>query len=174
MASPLLDRNQEAYGAFMHHIKRLPMADGIMINTFELLEKRAVQALVDGLCLPMGGRMPPLYCIDSTHKKRLHLLILDQRKYAAVPIFAASSVSPAIRKTLAISGDQNVLSSPSSNPSSSRTGAASINLNPDASLVVPRRRSGLPPRPPPSPETRDHKNAFNWSWRSSNWLVDSC
>ncbi|XP_020252931.1 la-related protein 6B-like isoform X2 [Asparagus officinalis] len=77
-------------------------------------------------------------------------------------------------KALAISGDQNVPSSPSSNPSSSRTAAASINLNPDASLVVPRRRSGLPPRPPPSPETRDHKNAFNWSLRSSNWLVDSC
>ncbi|CAM0882844.1 unnamed protein product [Alopecurus aequalis] len=41
---------------------RMPRADGILINSFESLETRAVRALSDGLCVP-GRDMPPVYCI---------------------------------------------------------------------------------------------------------------
>ncbi|KAJ6818071.1 anthocyanidin 5,3-O-glucosyltransferase-like [Iris pallida] len=52
----------ESYDAALAHFVRMPRADGIMINTFESLEKRAVRALVDGACVP-GRAMPPVYCI---------------------------------------------------------------------------------------------------------------
>nr|QOL02399.1 (iso)flavone 7 and 3'-O-glycosyltransferase [Iris domestica] len=52
----------ESYDAALAHFVRLPRADGIMINTFESLEKRAVRALVDGVCVP-GRATPPVYCI---------------------------------------------------------------------------------------------------------------
>ncbi|KAJ6818072.1 anthocyanidin 5,3-O-glucosyltransferase-like [Iris pallida] len=52
----------ESNDAALAHFVRLPRADGIMINTFESLEKRAVRALVDGACVP-GSAMPPVYCI---------------------------------------------------------------------------------------------------------------
>ncbi|RLN21902.1 anthocyanidin 5,3-O-glucosyltransferase-like [Panicum miliaceum] len=41
---------------------RLPEANGILVNTFESLETRAVRALRDGLCVP-DRSTPPVYCI---------------------------------------------------------------------------------------------------------------
>jgi hypothetical protein len=41
---------------------RMPGADGILINSFNSLEPRAVRALRDGLCVP-GRATPPVYCI---------------------------------------------------------------------------------------------------------------
>ncbi|KAJ6830336.1 putative anthocyanidin 5,3-O-glucosyltransferase [Iris pallida] len=64
-ASDLLIHIQErgeANDAIMFHFKRLPKAKGIMINTMEWLEKRAVEALANGDCLP-DRSMPPVYCI---------------------------------------------------------------------------------------------------------------
>ncbi|KAF8751361.1 hypothetical protein HU200_012032 [Digitaria exilis] len=46
----------------LHALSRLPEADGILINTFESLEPRAVRALRDGLCVP-DHSTPPVYCI---------------------------------------------------------------------------------------------------------------
>jgi hypothetical protein len=37
--------------------------DGILVNTFESLEARAVAALGDPRCLPAGRVMPPVYCL---------------------------------------------------------------------------------------------------------------
>ncbi|CAL4898187.1 unnamed protein product [Urochloa decumbens] len=42
---------------------RVPDARGILVNTFEALEPRAVQALRDGLCVHDGRPTPPVYCV---------------------------------------------------------------------------------------------------------------
>ncbi|CAN6334732.1 unnamed protein product [Urochloa humidicola] len=41
---------------------RVPEARGILVNSFEALEPRAVQALRDGLCVH-GHPTPPIYCV---------------------------------------------------------------------------------------------------------------
>ena len=41
---------------------RMPDARGILINSFESLEPRAMRALRDGLCVP-GRPTPPVYCV---------------------------------------------------------------------------------------------------------------
>ncbi|KAJ6818078.1 anthocyanidin 5,3-O-glucosyltransferase-like [Iris pallida] len=64
-ASDLLTHIQErgeSNDAIMLHFKRFPRAKGIMINTLEWLEKRAVEALANVECLP-DRTMPPVYCI---------------------------------------------------------------------------------------------------------------
>nr|XP_010916885.1 UDP-glycosyltransferase 88F3 [Elaeis guineensis] len=64
------DRNDECYKRLLFHFERLPRFDGILINTFESLEPRAVTALRDGACLP-DRPMTPAYCIGP--------LIADRR-----------------------------------------------------------------------------------------------
>ncbi|KAL6616015.1 hypothetical protein ACP70R_038285 [Stipagrostis hirtigluma subsp. patula] len=51
--------------------------DGVLINTFEALESRAVQALRDPLCVP-GQVLPPIYCIGPVVGKGAR----DQEKAA--------------------------------------------------------------------------------------------
>jgi len=48
--------------AILGMFDRMPDSNGILINSFESLETRAVRALKDGLCVP-GRAMPPVYCI---------------------------------------------------------------------------------------------------------------
>ncbi|KAJ1285266.1 hypothetical protein BS78_03G267100 [Paspalum vaginatum] len=48
--------------AILRALDRMPEADGILVNTFESLETRAVRALRDGLCVP-DHSTPPVYCI---------------------------------------------------------------------------------------------------------------
>nr|XP_010916861.2 LOW QUALITY PROTEIN: UDP-glycosyltransferase 88F3-like [Elaeis guineensis] len=62
MPATLQDRNDECYKRLLFHFERLPRFDGILINTFESLEPRAVTSLRDGVCLP-GRPMTPTYCI---------------------------------------------------------------------------------------------------------------
>ncbi|CAN6329668.1 unnamed protein product [Urochloa humidicola] len=38
-------------------------ARGILVNSFDALEPRAMRALRDGLCLPHGQPTPPVYCV---------------------------------------------------------------------------------------------------------------
>jgi hypothetical protein len=52
----------EACQAVLGMFDRMPGADGILINSFDSLETRAVGALRDGLCVP-GRAMPPVYCV---------------------------------------------------------------------------------------------------------------
>ncbi|KAL6845103.1 hypothetical protein ACP4OV_024598 [Aristida adscensionis] len=54
--------NDETTKAFLRMAERIPESNGILINTFESLEARAVRALRDGLCVP-GRPTPPVYCI---------------------------------------------------------------------------------------------------------------
>ncbi|KAE8678277.1 Anthocyanidin 5,3-O-glucosyltransferase [Hibiscus syriacus] len=62
MPKPVLDRNDEVYEIFLNNSTYLPKAAGIIINSFESLESRAMEALSHGLCVP-NGPTPPLYCI---------------------------------------------------------------------------------------------------------------
>ncbi|KAJ3695163.1 hypothetical protein LUZ60_000540 [Juncus effusus] len=65
---PLLTHNDPLYQTMIYHFARLPQADGILVNTFESLEMRAVEALRDGLCLP-DMNTPPIYCIGPLISK---------------------------------------------------------------------------------------------------------
>jgi UDP-glucoronosyl and UDP-glucosyl transferase len=55
-------RDNPVYKIFVHHFERIVQSDGILINTFESMEEKAVEALKAGLCFP-GGYTPPIYCI---------------------------------------------------------------------------------------------------------------
>ncbi|XP_030533105.1 UDP-glycosyltransferase 88B1-like [Rhodamnia argentea] len=62
VAKPLQDRYDEAYKGFLDSSLKMQTSAGIIVNTFEKLEPRAIRAIVDGECVP-GGPTPPLYCI---------------------------------------------------------------------------------------------------------------
>ncbi|XP_030533027.1 anthocyanidin 5,3-O-glucosyltransferase-like [Rhodamnia argentea] len=62
MPSRMLDRSSRIYGHFLETSVRLAESAGLISNTFEALEPRAVKAILEGLCLP-DGRTPPVYCI---------------------------------------------------------------------------------------------------------------
>ncbi|XP_031502431.1 anthocyanidin 3-O-glucosyltransferase 2-like [Nymphaea colorata] len=63
LPSPLLDgRDGEEYRWFLYHSRRLSDAKGIIINTFEELECKAMKALLQGKCAP-GGLIPPVRAV---------------------------------------------------------------------------------------------------------------
>ncbi|KAL6845110.1 hypothetical protein ACP4OV_024605 [Aristida adscensionis] len=65
----LLEDPEEELCKTMANIwKRNTDTDGVLINTFELLESRAVQAFKDPLCVP-GRVLPPIYCIGPLVSK---------------------------------------------------------------------------------------------------------
>ncbi|GJN17755.1 hypothetical protein PR202_gb04851 [Eleusine coracana subsp. coracana] len=55
-------KDSEAAKLIWRMFERMPESDGILVNTFESLETRAVNALRDGLCVPERAT-PPIYCI---------------------------------------------------------------------------------------------------------------
>lgn len=61
MLEPMLDRGV-SYDDFVSMGAYFPKSDGIIINTFESLESRAVKALREGTCLP-GTLVPTIYCV---------------------------------------------------------------------------------------------------------------
>ncbi|GJM93213.1 hypothetical protein PR202_ga09757 [Eleusine coracana subsp. coracana] len=62
MPSTLRDREGRAYKARVELCARVSDASGVLLNTFEWLEPRAVKALRDGACNP-GRLTPPVYCV---------------------------------------------------------------------------------------------------------------
>jgi hypothetical protein len=56
-------KDTEAATAVLRMFQRMPESNGILINTFELLETHAAHALRDGLCVP-NRAMPPIYCVE--------------------------------------------------------------------------------------------------------------
>ncbi|KAJ9703178.1 hypothetical protein PVL29_004807 [Vitis rotundifolia] len=62
MAKPILDREDKAYEFFLNMSIHLPRSAGIIVNTFEALEPRAVKTILDGLCV-LDGPTPPIFCI---------------------------------------------------------------------------------------------------------------
>ncbi|CAD5190644.1 unnamed protein product [Musa acuminata subsp. malaccensis] len=68
MLLPMLDREDEAYKGFLHVCSRLPDAHGIIINTFDALEPRALEAIAAGRCVTDGRATPPIYSIGPLIK----------------------------------------------------------------------------------------------------------
>ncbi|CAK7338706.1 unnamed protein product [Dovyalis caffra] len=69
---PFLERDNKAYEYFLDFGTQFPQAAGIMINTFESLESRAVKAISDGLCVP-NNHTPPISCIGP-------LIVADDKR----------------------------------------------------------------------------------------------
>ncbi|KAB1204739.1 Anthocyanidin 5,3-O-glucosyltransferase [Morella rubra] len=62
MPEPILDRDDPAYWETVHFCSHLPKSNGIIVNTFEELEPKAVEVIVNGVCVP-DAQTPPIYCI---------------------------------------------------------------------------------------------------------------
>ncbi|XP_031477302.1 UDP-glycosyltransferase 88A1-like [Nymphaea colorata] len=61
MPLPMLDR-EDTYFCLLESSSQMCRAQGIILNTFDALEPRALQAISDGLCTP-NGSTPPLHTI---------------------------------------------------------------------------------------------------------------
>ncbi|KQK09609.1 anthocyanidin 5,3-O-glucosyltransferase [Brachypodium distachyon] len=62
MATTMRDRESETAKERLRQCARMPEATGILVNSFDWLEARALEAIRNGLCTP-DRTMPPLYCI---------------------------------------------------------------------------------------------------------------
>nr|QLF96275.1 phloretin 4'-O-glycosyltransferase [Malus trilobata] len=63
MPQPILERNNKVYEQCQESSKQFPKSAGIIVNTFESLEPRALRAIWDGLCLTENVPTPPVYPI---------------------------------------------------------------------------------------------------------------
>ncbi|KAJ0887897.1 putative UDP-glucuronosyl/UDP-glucosyltransferase, UDP-glycosyltransferase family [Helianthus annuus] len=62
MVVPLLDRTTTDYSDFLEVCEHFPKSAGIIINTFDSLESKAIKALNDGVCVP-DQPTPRIYCM---------------------------------------------------------------------------------------------------------------
>ncbi|KAL6845113.1 hypothetical protein ACP4OV_024608 [Aristida adscensionis] len=62
MPDTMQDRERDIARARLPQLGRMPDAAGILVNSFEWLEARALKAIRDGHCLP-GRSTPRIYCI---------------------------------------------------------------------------------------------------------------
>ncbi|KAJ4806366.1 Glycosyltransferase [Rhynchospora pubera] len=58
----LVDRGSDSYKSAMENFRDIVKSDGVLMNTFESLEPKAISALREGLCGP-SFNMPPIYSI---------------------------------------------------------------------------------------------------------------
>ncbi|KAL5219991.1 hypothetical protein ABZP36_024704 [Zizania latifolia] len=63
MPDTMGDRESDVGRTRFHQCSRMPEASGILVNSFEWFETRALKALRGGLCLPAGRSMPQIYYI---------------------------------------------------------------------------------------------------------------
>ncbi|ESQ48281.1 hypothetical protein EUTSA_v10020674mg [Eutrema salsugineum] len=71
MPKPVLDRNEEVYDAFILFSKQLSNSSGIIINTFEALESRAIKAITEELCFRSLYPIGPLIVNGRTGDKNV-------------------------------------------------------------------------------------------------------
>ncbi|KAL6618899.1 hypothetical protein ACP70R_034038 [Stipagrostis hirtigluma subsp. patula] len=62
MLLAMQDKDSEPSKARMYQFNRIPEGSGVLVNTFDWLEPRALKALADGACVP-GRPTPRVYCI---------------------------------------------------------------------------------------------------------------
>jgi UDP:flavonoid glycosyltransferase YjiC (YdhE family) len=62
MLQAVQDKESEAAKVRLYQFKRMAEGTGMLVNTFDWLEPRALKALADGVCFP-GRRTPRVYCI---------------------------------------------------------------------------------------------------------------
>uniref|UniRef100_A0A0D9V5C6 Uncharacterized protein n=1 Tax=Leersia perrieri TaxID=77586 RepID=A0A0D9V5C6_9ORYZ len=63
MPDTMVDRESDVGKTRVHHCSRMPDARGILVNSFDWLEARALKAIRSGLCLPAGRSAPEIYCV---------------------------------------------------------------------------------------------------------------
>jgi hypothetical protein len=63
MPDTMTDRESDLCRTRVQQLARMPEARGILVNSFEELELRALKALRDGLCVPAGRSTPQIYCV---------------------------------------------------------------------------------------------------------------
>lgn len=62
MPKPILKRDVKSYQSFLDCAIQCPKTAGIIVNTFQSLQQRAIKAITNGLCVP-DGLTPPIYCV---------------------------------------------------------------------------------------------------------------
>uniref|UniRef100_A0A2N9ECZ2 Glycosyltransferase n=1 Tax=Fagus sylvatica TaxID=28930 RepID=A0A2N9ECZ2_FAGSY len=62
MGRGVLDRTTKGYECFLNTATHMAKSNGIVVNTFDLLETKAIKAISDGLCV-LDGPTPPIFCI---------------------------------------------------------------------------------------------------------------
>lgn len=62
MPLPMLERSLVTYPSFINFFTQLPKMAGIIVNTFESLEPKALIAISDGVCVP-DGPSPPVFSV---------------------------------------------------------------------------------------------------------------
>ncbi|KAL6851756.1 hypothetical protein ACP4OV_020320 [Aristida adscensionis] len=62
MVLHMVDKESEAMKVLLYQVTRIPEGSGVLVNSFDWLEPRALKALEDGVCVP-GRPTPRVYCI---------------------------------------------------------------------------------------------------------------
>ncbi|PIA35648.1 hypothetical protein AQUCO_03500180v1 [Aquilegia coerulea] len=62
MPKPMVDRTDKVYDFILNVAVNMPRSQGIIVNSFESLEPRALKAISDGLCV-FDAPTPPIYSI---------------------------------------------------------------------------------------------------------------
>nr|WLK78568.1 UDP-glycosyltransferases [Salvia plebeia] len=62
MLRPMLDRTSSDYQNFLNFSMSIPNSAGFIVNTFESLEPKPLEAIRQGKCNP-GGNTPPVFCV---------------------------------------------------------------------------------------------------------------
>jgi hypothetical protein len=62
MPQTALDRSSKAYEYSLNTGINMAKSNGLIVNTFDLLERKAIGSISDGLCVP-DGTTPPIFCI---------------------------------------------------------------------------------------------------------------
>ncbi|CAL4961561.1 unnamed protein product [Urochloa decumbens] len=96
--------NDEGTKAILRMSERIAESNGILVNTFEPLEARAVRALRDGLCIP-DRPTPPVYCVgplvtEGGDKKHECLEWLDTQPDNSVVFLSFGSMGTFSKKQL--------------------------------------------------------------------------
>ncbi|CAD6237250.1 unnamed protein product [Miscanthus lutarioriparius] len=65
---PIMERDDAAYDGFLKGFRDLCRSQGLIVNTFRLLEQRAVETVAAGHCTSPGLPTPPIYCIGPLIK----------------------------------------------------------------------------------------------------------
>ncbi|GAB4855334.1 hypothetical protein Ancab_023955 [Ancistrocladus abbreviatus] len=63
LPEPLLDLGHVFYDYFLNFASCLQKSNGILINTCNSLQARAIESIRDGTCIP-NAATPPIYCIE--------------------------------------------------------------------------------------------------------------
>ncbi|XP_059443649.1 anthocyanidin 5,3-O-glucosyltransferase-like [Corylus avellana] len=62
MPKNMSDRSTKVYEYFLNTATHMAKSNGLIVNSFDLLERKAIEAISDGLCVP-DGPTPPIFSI---------------------------------------------------------------------------------------------------------------